>query len=228
MGAKLSASAIYNIRFTKLLSVFEMKTYAVIDFETTGLDPSHGARPTEIAVVIVSNREIEDHFQSLMNPGVHIPSDIQTLTGITNEMVRKAPSISEVMKQAVNFVGKHALVAHNAAFDKKFWDAELQRIRLKRQQEFTCSLLLSRRIFPDAPNHQLGTLIRTLRLPNTGRSHRALADAEATAHLLIQIKQELMRRFRLKSVSNDLLLSIQNKSRSQLEDCVRSYRDANN
>jgi DNA polymerase-3 subunit epsilon len=146
--SELLASVIAMFRFAKLSSVFEMKTYAVIDFETTGLAPSHGARPTEIAVVIVSNGGIEDYFQSLMNPGVHIPSDIQTLTGITNEMVRKAPSISEVMKQAFNFAGKHALVAHNAAFDKKFWDAELLRICLKRQQEFTCSLLLSRRIFP--------------------------------------------------------------------------------
>jgi len=206
----------------------KIKTYAVIDFETTGLSPGHGARPTEIAVVLISKEKIVDRFQSLMNPGVHIPSDIQTLTGITNEMVRKAPSVSEVMKQAVNFAGKHALVAHNAAFDKKFWDAELLRIRLTRQQEFTCSLLLSRRIFPDVPNHQLGTLIRTLRLPDTGRSHRALADAEATAHLLIRLEQELMRRFRLKSVSNDLLLSIQSKSRSQLETCVRNHRDANN
>ena len=206
----------------------KIKTYAVIDFETTGLSPGHGARPTEIAVVLISKEKIVDRFQSLMNPGVHIPSDIQTLTGITNEMVRKAPSVSEVMKQAVNFAGKHALVAHNAAFDKKFWDAELLRIRLTRQQEFTCSLLLSRRIFPDVPNYQLGTLIRTLRLPDTGRSHRALADAEATAHLLIRLEQELMRRFRLKSVSNDLLLSIQSKSRSQLETCVRNHRDANN
>ena len=121
-----------------------------------------------------------------------------------------------------------SLVAHNAAFDKKFWDAELLRIRLTRQQEFTCSLLLSRRIFPDVLNHQLGTLIRTLRLPDTGRSHRALSDAEATAHLLIRLEQELMRRFRLKSVSNDLLLTIQSKSRGQIEACVRSHRDVKN
>jgi DNA polymerase-3 subunit epsilon len=202
-----------------------LSTYAVIDFETTGLSPALGARPTEIAVVLVNSDGIQDHFQSLMNPGVHIPYDIQTLTGITNDMVRKAPSVGVVMAQASNFVCSHPLVAHNAAFDKKFWDAELLRIRLRRNQEFTCSLLLSRRIFPDAPNHQLSTLVRTLKLPNTGRSHRALADAEATAHLLLRLQHELKRRFKLPKISHELLLSIQSKSRSQLDTCIRNHID---
>ena len=203
-----------------------MSTYAVIDFETTGLSPGCGARPTEIAVVLVSNGTITDRYQSLINPEVYIPSDIQALTGITNEMVRKAPSVGDIMKQAARFVGNHPIVAHNAAFDKKFWDAELQRIQLHRHQQFTCSLLLSRRIFPDAPNHKLGTLVQTLRLPNTGRSHRALADAESTAYLLLRLKLELMRRFRLTDVSHELLLAIQGKSRNQLETCISNYRDA--
>lgn len=159
-----------------------------------------------------------------MNPGVHIPYDIQALTGITNAMVQKAASIGNVMKQAAEFVGSHPLVAHNAAFDQKFWDAELERIHLPRHQKFTCSLLLSRRIFPDAPNHRLGTLVRTFRLPDTGRSHRALADAESTAYLLLHLQNELMRRFKLSAVSHDLLLAIQSKSRHQLEACVRNHK----
>jgi DNA polymerase-3 subunit epsilon len=204
-----------------------LSTYAVIDFETTGLSPLHGARPTEIAVVLVNPDGIQNHFQSLMNPGVSIPHNIQALTGITDAMVRKAPSVGDVMAQASSFAGSHPLVAHNAAFDKKFWDAELHRIRQHRLQEFTCSLLLSRRIFPDAPNHQLSTLVRTLKLPNTGRSHRALADAEATAHLLLRIQHELMRRFKLPTVSHSLLLSIQGNSRGQLDACVRSHSESN-
>ena len=202
-----------------------MSTYAVIDFETTGLSPGCGARPTEIAVVLVSNDQMTDRYQSLMNPEMHIPSDIQALTGITNAMVRNAPSVSHVMKQASLFVANHPIVAHNAAFDQKFWDAELQRINLHHPRKFTCSLLLSRRIFPDVPNHKLGTLVQTLRLPNTGRSHRALADAESTAYLLLRLKQELMSRFRLSEVSNDLLLAIQGKSRKQLETCVSNFQN---
>jgi len=201
-----------------------MSIHAVIDFETTGLSPSFGARPTEIAIVLIAEGKIVDRFQSLMNPGVSIPNDIQVLTGITNEMVRKAPRVETVMSDAVQFVGTHSIVAHNAAFDSKFWDAELRRINGKRKQEFACSMLLARRIFPEAPNHKLGTLVRTLGLPATGRYHRALADAEATAYLLLHIQQELQRRFHLSAVSHELLVAIQTASRSQLDACIRRYR----
>ena len=73
-----------------------MSIHAVIDFETTGLSPALGARPTEVAIVLIAEGKIIDRFQSLMNPGVSIPNDIQVLTGITNEMVRKAPKVEAV------------------------------------------------------------------------------------------------------------------------------------
>jgi len=201
-----------------------MNTYAVIDFETTGLSPEHGARPTEIAVVLINGDRIVDRYQSLMNPGVPIPYEIQTLTGITNAMVRSAPKVEAVMGEALDFVGDHPMLAHNAAFDRKFWDAELRRINRWRQREFACSLLLARRLFPEAPNHKLATLVQTLRLPATGRYHRALADAEATAYLLQRIKQELQRRFSLSTISHELLIAIQTTNRSQLETCVHRHR----
>lgn len=203
-----------------------MGVHAVIDFETTGLSPALGARPTEVAIVLIAEGKITDRFQSLMNPGVSIPNDIQVLTGITNEMVRKAPKVDAVMRDAVQFVGTHPIVAHNAAFDSKFWDAELRQINGRRKQEFACSMLLARRIFPEAPNHKLATLVRMLGLPATGRYHRALADAEATAYLLLHIQQELKRRFHLSAVSHELLVAIQTASRSQLDACIRRYRSS--
>ena len=201
-----------------------MGIHAVIDYETTGLSPALGARPTEVAIVLIAEGKIIDRFQSLMNPGVSIPNDIQILTGITNEMVRKAPKVEVVILDAVQFVGTHPIVAHNAAFDSKFWDAELRRINGRRKQEFACSVLLARRIFPEAPNHKLGTLVRRLGLPATGRYHRALADAEATAYFLLHIQQELQRRFHLSTVSHELLVAIQTANRSQLDACIRRYR----
>jgi DNA polymerase-3 subunit epsilon len=199
-------------------------TYAVIDFETTGLSPAQGARPTEIAVVLVNDGGIVDRYQSLMNPGVPIPSFIQSLTGISNAMVRKAPGVQQVMAEAADFVGEHPLVAHNASFDRTFWHASLPRTAGREKYIFTCSLLLARRIFPRAPNHKLATLVRVLDLPITGRFHRALADAEATAHLLLRLQQELLTRYGLESVSNALLLDIQGRARQQLEACIRRYR----
>ena len=185
-----------------------MSSYAVIDFETTGLSPAHGARPTEIAVVLVRGDEIVDRFQSLMNPGVPIPHEIQAFTGITNAMVRRAPSVREVMTEAVRFAGGHPIVAHNASFDRKFWEHEAAALPDVRANTFLCSLLLARRLFPGAPNHKLATLVRALGLPSDGRFHRALADAECTAHLFIRLQQELrvfsvLKRVRLRAAAAD-------------------------
>lgn len=199
-----------------------MNTYAVIDFETTGLSPAHGARPTEIAVVLVQQGRIIDRYQSIMNPGVHIPTAIQQLTGITNDMVRAAPSVVNVMKKAASFVGDYPIVAHNAAFDRKFWEQEVNKNRSARQQ-YLCSLLLARRLFPDAPNHKLATLVGLLGLPMAGTYHRALADAECTAYLLIRMEQELTRRYPLASVDCGLLLALQSANKFQLDRCVREY-----
>jgi len=199
-------------------------TFAVLDFETTGLSPSQGARPTEIAVVLVQGGVIVDRYQSLMNAGVPVPWDIQQLTGISNEMVRQAPGVATVMREAAEFVGQHPLVAHNAAFDSKFWGHELARIQKPCHHEFVCSMLLSRRLFPHANNHKLGTLVQTLGLPRTGNFHRALADAEATAHLLLRIQRELQSRFGVAEPSHTLLRLLQKAKTSQLESVIRRHQ----
>lgn len=135
-----------------------MERIAVIDFETTGITPSSGCRATEIAVVMLEQGRIVDRYQSLMNAGVRVPAFIEQLTGISNAMLRSAPSAEKVMNEVNEFVGTTPLLAHNAAFDQKFWDFELGRIKRTRLQNFACSLLLARRLMPAAPNHKLGTL----------------------------------------------------------------------
>ncbi len=202
-----------------------METLAVIDFETTGMSPGHGARATEIAAVLVRGGAIVGRYQSLMNAGAYVPPFIEELTGISNAMIRKAPPAEQVMREVAEFVGVHPLAAHNAAFDRKFWDDELARIGLSRRQEFACSLLLARRIYPDAPNHKLGTLVEYARVPVAGRFHRALADAEMTASLLLRMEEELMRRYELEAVSHELLRVIQAASRRELEACVERWRE---
>ena len=105
-----------------------MDLVAVIDFETTGLSPDHGDRATEIAAVLLKDGEVIDRYQSLMNAGVRIPPFITELTGITDAMVRKAPPAAEVMRDVADFVGDTPLVAHNASFDRRFWDADANKI----------------------------------------------------------------------------------------------------
>ena len=174
-----------------------METIAVIDFETTGLSPAMGDRATEVAVVIVDNGKIVDRYQSLMDTGARIPAFIEALTGISNAMIRKAPPATEVMCALAEFVGNVPLVAHNASFDSKFLDAEWLRINQRRQQEFACSMLLARRIYPAAPDHKLGTLVRHLGLPSAARHHRALADAEMTAHLWVRMVSDIRPKYDL-------------------------------
>lgn len=201
-----------------------METIAVIDFETTGMSPDFGSRATEIAVVLIREGQIVDRYQSLMNARVQIPYFIVQLTGITNAMIRSAPPAAEVMRQAAEFIGDCPLIAHNAAFDRKFLDAELARINQYRRQEFACTVLLARRLYPDAPNHKLGTLVQYAGLPVAGRAHRALADAEMTAHLLLRMATDLKNRYRLPEVNHELLRRIQKTSRTAIDPCIERYR----
>ena len=144
-----------------------------------------------------------------MNPGVKVPANIQALTGITNEMVASAPAAAVVMREVAEFVEDFPLVAHNAAFDRRFWDAELARVKRTRRQEFACSMLIARRLLPHAPSHKLGELAAFAQLPATGRFHRALADAEMAAHLLGHMTKLLRRDHNIREVDHDLWCGIQ-------------------
>lgn len=197
-----------------------MKTVAVIDFETTGLSPAMGDRATEVAVVVVADGKIVDRYQSLMNAGVRIPAFIEALTGISNAMIRKAPPAAKVMRALAEFVGDVPLVAHNASFDSKFLDAEWLRIKQRRKQEFACSLLLARRVYPTAPDHKLGTLVRHLGLPSAMRHHRALADAEMTAHLWLRMVSDIKQQYGLSAVPHEFLRALQKAPKAQMNSCV--------
>jgi DNA polymerase-3 subunit epsilon len=166
-------------------------TLIVFDFETTGLSPDMGDRSIEIGAVLIENGHITQRFQQLMNPNIRIPVFIENLTGITNRMVSEARKNNEVMADFFEFIHGHNLVAHNASFDERFLRAEFKRIKKTFEGGITCSLLASRRVFQQAVNHQLATLAEYKNLPSSGVYHRALADAEVTAHLWLSLLAEL-------------------------------------
>jgi len=200
------------------------ETVAVIDFETTGMSPEQGARPTEIAAVLVRGGEIVGRYQSLMNAGAWVPPFIEQLTGITNAMVEAAPPVDRVMDEVAGFVGACPLVAHNAAFDSRFWNAELARIHRPPAAPFACTLLLARRVWPQAPGHRLGTLARHVGVRATGRAHRALADAEMAAGLLVQLCRVLDERFGLPAPTHEELRVLQRVPKARLEAASRALR----
>jgi DNA polymerase III subunit epsilon len=196
----------------------------VLDFETTGMSPNLGARPTEVAAVRIENGHIVDRFQSLMDAGVYVPAFITELTGITNAMVRNAPPIKRVMRELHSFIDGQPIIAHNAQFDRKFLEAEWRRLRLPMSSTVLCSLLVSRRIYPDVASHKLGALVEHLNLPRTGRYHRALADAEMTAHLWLRMTADLSDRFGCDSVPLSLLKQLQSIAKNRVSDYLNSYR----
>ncbi|MFA6203408.1 MAG: 3'-5' exonuclease [Gallionella sp.] len=203
-----------------------MDTIAVIDFETTGMSPELGDRATEVAVVIVSDGKISSRYQSLMNTGAYIPPFIEDLTGISNEMIRQAPPAAQVMKELADFVGAAPWVAHNASFDSRFLDAEWSRMGHRREQAFACSMLLARRLYPDSPNYKLGTLVRFLGLPDTARHHRALADAEMTAHLWLRMVSDLKNRQGLDVVTHEFLRALQKVPKAKLPAYIAKFAHA--
>jgi len=200
-----------------------MTRIAVIDFETTGLSPAMGDRATEVAIVLVENGNVVDRFQSLMNAGVHIPAFITSLTGISNAMVAAAPEAGSVMREASRFVGNAPMVAHNAAFDRKFWQAELARAGAAAAQPFACTLLVARRLYPQAPSHKLGVLVDYHHLPRAGRAHRALADAEMAASLLGQIQHDLRTRYRVGQPDHALLMTLQRCAKPAVAALMAKY-----
>lgn len=205
------------------------QTIAVIDFETTGLGPNAGGRATEIAAVLVRDGEIVDSYQSLMNSGAWVPPFIEQLTGISNAMLAEAPPAQQVMREVAAFTRGCPLVAHNASFDRGFWHFELERAGCAPDaaHEFACTVLLARRLYPEAPNCKLGTLARFHALPDTGRAHRALADAQTTAHLLLRMQADLGRRYARElgplPVEHELLARLQRAGKAALTRCVRDY-----
>lgn len=203
-----------------------MSRIAVIDFETTGLSPAMGDRATEVAIVMVEHGQVVDRFQSLMNAGRYIPSFIESLTGISNAMIAAAPAAEKVMAEANRFVGNAPMVAHNASFDRRFWEAELSRAGEAATQPFACTMLVARRLYPQAPSHKLGVLIDYHRLPKAGRAHRAMADAEMAASLLGQIQDDLRSRHRVTRPDHALLLALQRCAKPGVQALMSKHAEA--
>ncbi len=179
----------------------------ILDFETTGLSPDNGDRAIEIGAVKLENGVVTEQFQELMYPGRPVSHFIADYTGITNDMLSDAAPCHEVMARFADFIQGHNLVAHNASFDKRFLDSELKRISRRYDGQFVCSLLLSRRINQNAPNHKLGTLINYKGIASNGDFHRALYDSQMTAKLWIAMLEDIQ----VKAAIDDVPFSLVQK-----------------
>ena len=165
----------------------------VLDFETTGLRAERGDRITEVGLVRIENSRITARYQSLVNCQVRVPSFITAYTGITQRMVDEAPPVAQVMREVAAFIGGTPVVAHNAGFDQRFFQVECRRQEIASAVEpFICSLRIARRVYPDMESHALGVLAHALQLRACGRAHRAGADAETTAELMLRLGRDIL------------------------------------
>jgi DNA polymerase III epsilon subunit family exonuclease len=161
--------------------------FVVVDVETTGAK-TPPCRITEIGAYRVKEGRIVAEFQTLVNPEMEIPPFIVHLTGITNEMVRGAPLFAQIIGDWLEFVGDAVIVAHNSNFDTRFLNHEISRVfpGLRMANAHICTVKLSRRIFPELPNHRLHTIAEHFEIPLHQR-HRAPCDALATAEIFLRM-----------------------------------------
>ncbi|HXQ75287.1 MAG TPA: exonuclease domain-containing protein [Acidimicrobiales bacterium] len=165
-------------------------TFAVIDVETTGGGPDTCAL-TEVAAAKFRAGECLGTFATLVDPCDSIPPFITALTGISDEMVRNAPSVPGVLPAFVEFVRGAVLVGHNVAFDLAFLNAALEdNDRFPLDNPVVDTLALARRLVdPEVPDCRLGTLASGLALEHRP-AHRALDDVMATADLLHRLIED--------------------------------------
>jgi len=164
--------------------LLEECAFAVVDVETTGMRAAGDDRVTEVAVVLLHGGRRELLLDTLVNPGRTIPPAISGITGITDAMVRGAPSFQDIADQLLGVLAGRIFVAHNARFDWSFLDASLQRTRgLGLGGPNLCTVRLARRLLPGVGSCGLDNLTHVLALENSAR-HRAAGDADVTARLL--------------------------------------------
>ena len=164
----------------------------VMDFETTGLGPQ-SARVTEVAALRIEAGRVTDRFVTLINCGVTVPAEITAFTGITTAMVRAAPPVAEVMPALHRFVGRHAVVAHNAHFDQAFYEQELRRLQLESDSEdFLCTIRVARRVLPGLATYKLSALSAHCGVRFSSAAHRAEADALVTGEVLTSLSGRIL------------------------------------
>ena len=162
------------------------------DIETTGLKVDRETI-TEIGAVVLKNGEIGERFQTFVNPGRRLTPEIIGLTGITDEMLRDAPSLKEALTAFLEFVDGRPLAAHNAEFDIGFIRAGCRQVGLEFHPTYVDSLILAQNLLPDLNKHKLDIVAERLDLPAFNH-HRASDDAATVGYMLIPFWEMLRQR----------------------------------
>lgn len=159
------------------LTLDPISDYTVIDVETTGLDPKKDEL-IEVAAIKVRNDEIVETYSSLIKPRTTIPPKITAITGITNEMVKKAPKRRAVIKELYDFIGDDIIMGHNVTFDIAFINNKNLTKHLN--NDYFDTLEYTRAKLPKLYSYKLTSLKKYFNIKIDKKEHRALADAIVT------------------------------------------------
>lgn len=168
-----------------------MENYVVVDLETTGFEPTKGCEIIEIGITEIINNEIVRNYSKFIKPTKSIPREITNITNITNEMVKDAESIEEVLPRFRKFLGDRTMIAHNAKFDLKFLNFYLQKLNLEPIKNSICTMEMLKKVKTyKGVNKKLETACKFYNIENKN-AHRADSDTFATAKLFLIIKDKI-------------------------------------
>ncbi|WP_434793404.1 DNA polymerase III PolC-type [Terrisporobacter petrolearius] len=168
------------------------QTFIVFDLETTGFSNKND-KITEIGAVKVENFKIVDRFSQLINPEKDISYKVQELTGITNDLIKDKPTIEEILPKFIEFIGDSVLVAHNADFDMGFMQQKCREQNIEFKNTSVDTLTLARTLLPYMKRFRLNLIAKELGIPLLNH-HRAVDDAEATAHIFIKFLEMIKKK----------------------------------
>ncbi|PSL42097.1 DNA polymerase-3 subunit alpha (Gram-positive type) [Planomicrobium soli] len=176
------------IAYEERHALLEEETFVVFDLETTGLSAVYDTI-IELAAVKIKGGNIIDKFESFANPHHPLSATTIDLTGITDDMVKNAPEVEEVIRKYHEWAGDHIMVAHNASFDMGFLYVAYKKLGIDKKHATIDTLELARMLHPELKNHRLNTLAKKFGIELT-QHHRAIYDTEATSYLLTHLLKE--------------------------------------
>ncbi len=174
--------------------------YCVLDIETTGI-PYRSEMITELGAIKIKNGKIIDEFECFVNPEKPIPYEVVQVTHITDDMVKSARTIKDVLPEFIKFCGDDVLVAHNANFDIGFLRYQANKLGLKLDNTYIDTLSLAKDLFPEYTKYKLGIIAANLRI-KVDVAHRALDDVKT----LVKVFEVMLERLREQGVTklNDI------------------------
>ena len=177
--------------------------YCVLDIETTGLS-FRTEKITEVGAVIYKNGEVIKEFECFVNPEKPIPEEVVEVTHITDDMVKDAETIENILPKFLEFIGDRIIVAHNADFDVGFIKYNAEKLGIKLENTYIDTLRLAKDLFPDYKKYKLGIIADKLGI-KVDVAHRALDDV-ITLVKVFKVMQDMLKEKGAKTVNDiDLL-----------------------